>query len=132
MKADSWWLLQAAVPRPVPEVAAAVATATAGGYTSPEPVMATGAAKEIHESGNWRQGTRAGAHEKSSDYAQRIMTDMPLHDALVRSQFPECHKCLLFLLIAASDYAQRIMTDMPLHNALVRFQVPQWHRCLPI
>lgn len=85
-------------PRSAPATTAATtAAAAAAGAAmvvckSPETAMVTGAAKEIHNSGDWRQGTRAGSHEKSSDYAQRVMTDMPLHDALVRSQVLQLHR----------------------------------------
>ena len=65
----------AAVTSPDVKVSAAVQ----GGMVVPE----GGAALEIHNSGDWRQSSRAGVHEKSSEYARRIMTQMPLHDALV-------------------------------------------------
>lgn len=94
----------------------ALASAAAAAGKSPIAVVATGAAKEIHNSGDWRQGTRAGSHEKSSDYAQRILTEMPLHDALRVYD----HDCFDYLDRATDVKQKRARGDLGLFAAIAR------------
>lgn len=89
---------------------------TAAEMTNPAAIGATGAAKEIHNSGEWRQGSRTGAHEKSSDYAHRILHDMPLHDALRVYD----HDCFEYLDRATDVKQKRARGDLGLFAAIAR------------